>query len=77
MLKVTDVERLKEFGFRYEEDEYIYDLGINHNGCSYLIIYIEDDGQWYVELGYIDLEFFDVAVGILYDLIKAGVVEKA
>ena len=77
MLKIkdnVDLKELEKYGFKKDGYNYYYDF----------IPYTENEGQFIVfdvkvrklYLDYIDLDYFDEATDILYDLIKADLVEK-
>lgn len=79
MLKIkdnVDLKELEKFGFEKDGYNYYYDF----------IPYNEDagDGQYVlvdiktrkIDLDYIDLDYFDKSIELLYDLIKADMVEK-
>ena len=77
MLKIkdnVDLKELEKFGFEKDGYNYYYDfIPYTENNGQYVSIDVKERK---IELGYIDLEYFNKAVELLYDLIKADLVEK-
>lgn len=79
MLKIkdnVDLKELEKYGFEKDGYSYYYDFipynEDNGNG-QYILVDIKIRK---IDLDYIDLEYFGKAVELLYDLIKANLVEK-
>ena len=77
MLKIkdnVDLKELEKFGFEKDGYNYCYDfIPYKENGGQYILFDVKERKLY---LDYIDLDYFDEAVNILYDLIKADLVEK-
>ena len=79
MLKIKDNVNLKElekFGFEKDGYNYYYDFipyNEDNSNDQYILVDIKTRK---IYLDYIDLDYFDKAVELLYDLIKADLVEK-
>lgn len=77
MLKIkdnVDLGRLENFGFDFDKYDYYYDFKpYKENDGSYLLVR-KDTKELYID--YVELEHINKAVSILYDLIKADLVEK-
>lgn len=79
MLKIkdsVDLKELEKFGFEKDGYNYYYDF-IPYNedtvNGQYILVDIKTRK---IDLGYIDLDYFDKSVELLYDLIKADIIEK-
>lgn len=77
MLKIknnVDLKELEKFGFDSDENDYFYDfIPYKYNNGQYILIR-KDTKDLYFD--YFDIEYIDEAINILYDLIKADLVEK-
>ena len=77
MLKIKDnidLKELEKYGFDFDKYDYYYDFKpYKENDGSYLLVR-QDTKELYID--YVELEHIDKAVSILYDLIKADLVEK-
>ena len=77
MLKIkdsVDLKELEKFGFEKDGYNYYYDfIPYNENNGQYVLIGVKERK---IYLDYIDLDYFDKSVELLYDLIKADMVEK-
>ena len=79
MLKIkdnVDLKELEKFGFGKDSYDYYYDfIPYNEDNCNgqYVLINIKTRR---IYLNYIDLEYFEKTVELLYDLTQAGLVEK-
>ena len=74
--KDIDLKELEKFGFEKDGYNYYYDfIPYNEDGSNgeYILVDIKTRKTY---LDYIDLDYFDKAVELLYDLIKADMVEK-
>ena len=79
MLKIkdsVDLKELEKFGFEKDGYNYCYDF-ISYNedagNGQYVLVDIKTKK---IDLDYIDLDYFDKSVKLLYDLIKSDLVEK-
>ena len=77
MLKIKDNLNLKElekYGFKYIDGDYYYDfIPYEENDYSYLVV---DEQTKELIIDYVNLEHFNKATNILYNLIKDNLVEK-
>lgn len=79
MLKIkdsVDLKELEKFGFEKDGYNYYYDfIPYNEEKCNgqYILVDIKTRK---IYLDYIDLDYFDKAVELLYDLIKVDMVDK-
>ncbi len=79
MLKIkdsVDLKELEKFGFEKDGYSYYYDFIPYNEDTSNGQYVLVDIKTRKIDLGYIDLDYFDEAVELLYDLIKADMVEK-
>ena len=80
MLKIkdnVDLKELEKFGFeKYLDDEgYVLDFATYVDGKEYSYIEVTK-GKKISCLDYVELEHYQQAVEVLFDLIQAGLVEK-
>lgn len=81
MLKIKDGVKLKElekFGFQEYEgyDGYVYDIIPYVKNKQYSYIEVFNETRQISCLDYVEFEHYQQAIGILFDLIQAGLVEK-
>ena len=74
--KEIDLKELEKFGFEKDDYSYYYDF-IPYNedtvNGQYVLVDIKTRK---IDLDYIDLDYFDKTVELLYDLIKVDMIEK-
>ena len=77
MLKIKDnidLKELEKYGFEKDGYNYYYDfIPYKENEGQYILFDVKEKKLY---LNYIDIYYFDEATNILYDLIKADLVEK-
>ena len=79
MLKIkdnVDLKELEKFGFENDGYNYYYDFIPYNEDTSNGQYVLVDIKTRKIYLDYIDLDYFDKSVELLYDLIKADMVEK-
>lgn len=82
MLKIkdnVDLKELEKYGFEYKKSKtniIYYNLGKDELGSNNRIVVIKKDRDMEVDIS-TDLKGYSEELEVLYDLIQAGLVEKA